>query len=327
MFARATVAALVLLLLAPHVRADAPGRTSSGQRPSLAGHWFSGSPVVRDAFPKTSLQIGLSVGQALDVPFLPDIILANGDTLQGIYGDLALANFDLSYSYAVRDWLAVWGAFGLVGRLGTNAGALFSDGAIILTDFEFGWLFRLLQRQRWTLSGEVSVLTTNYTGVHVGEWIDGIVDGNQVPLVEHVPALRSQLGPRLAWAVNDLFGVHASALVGYGEDVSSRQDDKTSVDLGLATDVDLLARTTVPVGLSLGGTWSNGAYDGRLDLRDAWRAALRVSYIGREDLLIAVDWQYSYLQRHRLPEEMEAAQPTRTSIKLGSISATMRYYF
>ena len=296
------------------------------KRPGLAGHRFVASPLTREAFPRTAVSISMGVGQALDVELLPTVVLSNGDTLQGLQGDLAVALLGVGYGYAIRDWLEISAEFGLVGRLGTDVGALFTEGATVLTSFDVGWLFRLLERDRVYLSGNFVVSSSGFTGLQVGDWVEGIVDGNEIPLVSSVPSLRTVAGLRLAWALNDLWGVSAATNLGYGEQVSKRTENTTTFSLALAVDADLYARTSAPIGFSLGAEIANTAVDGRPDVDDVIVGNLRTAYTGKDDFLIAVDFIFSRL-KPRQSVDADGLPESSSSVKTGSVSAIMQFYF
>jgi hypothetical protein len=324
-------ATLLLLAIAGPVgvsRAQTSPDVGTGlKRPLLAGHRFVGSTVTDEAFLRTAVEISAGIGDALDVRVLDDIVLSPGDTLQGLDGDIALAHLGLGYRYAIREWLEVGGELVLTGRMGTDVGAFYAEGALILSRFDFGWVFRLLERRNVFLSGDVRVASTSYTGFNVSDWIQGIVDGEQVDLVRKVPALRIGSGLRCAWAINDLYALTSSAQVGIGEAVANRRKDITTVGVGLAGEVDLLSRTSVPVGLALGVRWQNMPPDGYLDVEDVWGTNLRLAYIGRPDLHLGIDWSYSYVSLHRPSDPAAAQRLGDKAIDLLSTSATMRYYF
>jgi hypothetical protein len=306
--------------------ATATNATSIKKRPELQGHRFIPNPLTQEAFPRTSVEINMGVGQALDVELLPLTVLSNGDTLQGLHGDLAVALLGVEYGYAIREWLQISAAFGMVARLGTDVGSLFSEGATILTNVDVGWLFRVLERQSFYLSGDVVVQTSGFTGLQVGSWIDGLIDSTQVPLVSSLPSLRTTVGLRMAWALNDLWGVSGSTHMGYGESVSKRESNATTYDLALAVDADLYARTSVPVGFSLSGEFTNVALDGRPDVDDVIVGNLRTAYTGRDDFLIAVDLTFSRLRR-RQQLDTSGLPNSEKAVKSGAVMASMMYYF
>ena len=296
------------------------------KRPGLAGHRFVDNPLTGAAFPRTAVSISMGVGEALDVELLPEVVLSSGDTLQGLQGDLAVALLGADYGYAIRDWLEVWAGIGLAGRLGTDVGALFAEGATVLTYFEVGWLFRLLERDTVYLSGDFAVTSNGFTGLQVGEWVEGILDGTQTPLVNSVPSLQTTAGARLAWALNNLWGVNVAAHMGYGEQVSKRTDNTTTYNLAAAVDADLYARSSVPIGFSLGGQFSNTAVDGRPDVDDVIVGNLRTAYTGKDDFVIAVDFTFSRLKPRQSFDSQGLPNSSR-SVKTGSVSATMKFYF
>lgn len=296
------------------------------KRPGLAGHRFIVNPLTQKVFPRTAVQISMGVGQALDVEILPITVLSSGDTLQGLQGDLAVALLGFGYGYAIRDWLEVSAGFGLVGRLGTDVGSLFAEGATVLTHFDLGWLFRILERESVYLSGGLAVQTSGFTGLQVGEWVEGILDSTYAPLVNNVPSLRTTASLQVAWAMNDLWGLTAATSFGHGESVSKRTANSTSYQLALGIDADLYARTSVPIGFSLAGAVTNTAVDGRPDVDDIIVTNFRTAYTSKEDFIIGVDFNFSSLKPRRTTDSSGIPNSTK-SVTTGAVTATMKYYF
>ena len=137
-----------LLLSGGATGLDAQGAEEGADRlrPLLGGHRFIPNSFTRDPFSRTYVRNSLGIGQALDVEFVPQLDIGGGDTIPGLSGDLLFAVLDFEYQHAVKDWLAVWGKINMIGRLGTDVGAILAQGATVLTGFELGWLIKLLQK-------------------------------------------------------------------------------------------------------------------------------------------------------------------------------------
>jgi len=292
-----------------------PGRL----RPVLGAHRFVPNEITRDPFPRTFVRNALGVGRALDIQFLPSLDIEGGDTIPGLSGDLLLALLDFEYQHAVKDWMAVWGRVNLVGRLGVDVGALLSEGATILSGFEFGWLLRLLATDHVALSGTLNFWKNSFTGVNVADWVAGFINGEPVPLARNVPSLQAGGGLRFAWAVSRLFGMTVGSDLGFGEPVTTREQNEVVFRIAGAVDLDLRTRTSVPLGFVLGVEGDNSPHEGN-DVTDRLsRGFFRVAYTGREDFVIAVT--YSLTQLHY------AASRTTGVAHVGSILLNMRYYF
>ena len=301
---------------------DASAQSGEGEsqpkRPVLGDHRFIPNNNTRDPFPRTYVRNSLGIGQAVDIEFLPSLDIGGGDTIPGLSGDLLFAVLDFEYQHRVKDWMAVWGKVNMLGRLGTNVGALLSEGATVLTGFELGWLIRLVENDKVALSATANLWNNSFTGVNFADWVVGIVDNEPVPLVRKVPSVRAGGGLRFAWAASDLIGVTAGTELGFGESVARRDEDQVSFQLSGAVDLDLYARTRVPLGFALGFEATNSPREGG-ELTDKVNKGLfRLAYTGRDDFVIALDATFS-----RVSFTTDAEQ----DISSGSIVMNMRYYF
>jgi hypothetical protein len=300
--------------------AQGPEEGPDRLRPLLGDHRFIPNNITRDPFSRTFVRNSLGIGQALDIQFTPRLDIGGGDTIPGLSGDLLFAVLDFEYQYAVKDWMAVWGKVNLVGRLGTDVGAILSQGATVLTGFELGWLIRLVETEKVGLSATANLWNNSFTGVNFADWIEGIIEDEQVPLVRDVPSVRAGGGLRFAWAASDLVGVLASTEIGVGESVARRGEDQVSFQLAGAVDLDLYARTSVPLGFALGFETTTSPREGSELTDRANRGFFRIAYTGREDFVIAIDSRFSSLSFTDEASEDE-------NIDSGSLLLNMRYYF
>jgi hypothetical protein len=322
MNARCVLPALGLLLMTGAATELSAQRSDDGAdklRPALGEHRFIPNNLTRDPFPRTFVRNSLGIGQAMDIEFLPSLEIAPRDTIPGVSGNLLFAVLDFEFQHAVKDWMAVWAKANLVGRLGTDVGALLSEGATVLTGFELGWLVRLAETDRIALSATANLWNNSFTGVNLADWVEGIVAGEQVDLVRKVPSVRAGGGLRFAWAASDLIGVLAGTEIGFGESIARRGDDQVSFQLSGAVDLDLYARTSVPLGFVLGFEATNSPREGSEFTDQVNRGFFRIAYTGREDFLIAIDGTFSRLSF--------TGRETEDEISTGSILFSMRYYF
>jgi len=309
------IATAVLLLLPT---ASAAQENDERKRPRLGDHMFITNPITKEPFSRTYVSQDLGIGVATDIDFLPSFVIGE-DTIDAISGDLMFATLALEYQHAIKNWLAVFGTVDLTGRLGTDAGALLSEGATVLTGFELGWLFKLVENEKVALSGTANVWNNGFTGVNLLNWVQGIVDDEPVELVRSVPSVRAGGGLRFAWAASDLIGVSARSEVGLGESIARRGEDQTSFLLSGALDVDLNARTSVPLGLVVGFETNNSPREGSELTDRVSRGLFRVAYTGREDFVIAADIKFNRLSIDD--------STTEDNVSTAGFSLNMRYYF
>jgi hypothetical protein len=288
------------------------------KRPLLGEHRFITNEATRDPFSRTQISQTLGIGRALDVEFLPAFEVG-GDTIDAISGDLLFAVLNFEYQHAVKDWLGVYVSVDMVGRLGTDVGALLSSGATVLSGFELGWLIKLVESDKVALSATANLWNNSFTGINLLDWVDGIIEDEPVDLVRSVPSVRGGGGLRFAWAASDLVGVLATTELGLGESVARRGEDQVSFKLGGAVDFDLYARTSVPIGFAVGFDLTNSPREGS-DLTDTRTGGfLRLAYTGRDDFLLALDTGLSRLST--------VEDATEDDVSTGSIVLNMRYYF
>lgn len=311
--------ALVVAGASPGLSAQNTEEGGDRLRPLLGGHRFVPNNFTRDPFSRTYVGNSLGIGQALDIQFVPRLEIEGLDTIPGLSGDLLFAVLDFEYQYAVKDWLAVWGKVNLIGRLGTDVGAILAQGATVLSGFELGWLMRLVESDKVALSATANLWNNTFTGVNFADWVEGIIEDEQVPLVRDVPSVRAGGGLRFAWAASDMIGVLASTELGLGESVARRGEDQVSFQISGAVDLDLYARTSVPLGFALGLERTTSPREGSELTDRASRGFFRIAYTGREDFVIALDSNFSNLSfRDEASED---------DVKSGSLLFSMRYYF
>jgi len=257
--------------------------------PSLAHHRFVPNPYVRDPFIKTHIRNTLGIGQAIDLNI--PLIEIGGETILGLRGNLLFTTLNFEYQHAVKDWLAVWGNFLIVGRLGTGIQSILAQGITAGIQFELGWMFKFVKTERVMLSGTLNLWNSNGTVVDILGFVSDIVDStSNAQLVRSRPFLRGGGGLRFAWDISELVGLTLLSETGYGESIDNRDKNKMFFELGGAIDFDLMARTSVPVGFALGYSVSSfpSGSDNTLDspVQDGF---LRIAYTGSSNFIISLD--------------------------------------
>jgi hypothetical protein len=295
-------------------------REDQTKRPRLGNHKFVISPLVRDPFIKTHIRNTLGIGNAYDLEI--PVLEIGGETVYGLRGDLLFALLDFEYQNAVKDWLAVWGKFGVVGRLGTGVQTLLAQGITAGIEFELGWMFKFLRTERTMLSGTLNLSNSNGTVINLAEFINDIIEkGELAPeneLVRKRSYLRGGGGLRFAWAASDLFGVNLIGEGAYGESIDRRDKNKLFVKFGGSVDFDLKSRTSVPLGFALGFVFDSFPSGGDNTIDDNLKTTfLRIAYTGREDFLVSLDATWLRLPLRQLNQTLNG----------GITSINMRYYF
>ena len=215
--------------------------------PVLGKHKFMPNSIVKDPFIKTFLRNSVGIGQALNL----EVPLAEIDDnkVLGLRGDLTFVSLEFEYHHSVKDWLAVWGRFGILARLGNDTQSLLSQGVTAITGFEFGWLFNLMEKDNTMLSLSFSVENGSATIVNISDFIDSIFDDDStsnVSLVNNVKSLRGGSGLRFAWAASKLFGIYATFELLYGQSAEVRGDSELFHNIGGVLDFDLNAVSDLP---------------------------------------------------------------------------------
>lgn len=290
-----------------------------GKRVKIGDHTFVGNPLTGDPLPRTYFSQNLGIGRAVDVEFLPTFVIGE-DTIQAISGDLLYALLSMEYQYRVKPWLGAYARVDLVARLGTDAGALLSEGATMLSGLELGWIIRLVENDKIALSATANVWNNSFTGINVFDWVEGIINDERVDLVRNTPSVRGGGGARFAWAPNDLFGVLARTDLSYGESIR-RGEDQVMYKLAGAGELNLNDRYSVPLGFALGFELNNAPSDGDDFTQKANRGFFRVAYTGRDDFLIGLDFGLARL----IDEAREEGRDT--DLTTNNVSFRLRYYF
>jgi hypothetical protein len=316
---RFLVSLLLLALMLPLGTAMAQTPEDEPQpgkaRPHLAGHSFVENNLVTSPFVRTFVSNTLGLGKIhnLDIP-VQDI---DGEPVTGLTGDLMLAILSLEYQYAIREWIALRVSFNMVGRLGTDVGALLSEGVTMTSGFELGWLVRLREGEKTSLGLDLAISNRSFTGINISKFIDDILADQPASLVSKAPSMRGYGGIRYAWAASSLVGVTANGILGYGESLDRTQSSQTFGRLGAAVDFDIAGATSLPLGAVLGYSFDTFP-EFTNDVSDGLHTGLiRISYMGREDFLLSLDFGW----------EVFSSNAETKDVKGSTLGFEMRYYF
>ena len=279
---------LVLQTFSPELAAQA----TEQPRPSLGGHTFIWNPTTKTPFPRTFIRSTTGIGKTRERVLVPSFEI--GDyVVEEVRGYLLFAELDFAYQQRVQDWLAVWGRFNVGGRLGTSTGALLTEGITTITGFELGWLFRLLETGSFLLSGTANLWSDGFTDVDILRWAKGLETPNGPGLVESRPTVRGGGGLRLAWGLNEGWGILLTTESGYGESAKPGADNGWVWDVTGGVSLDLSAYTDTPVGFVLTGASRGFDRERGLPGFRTDEVGLRTAFTGRDDFLVAIDSRWT----------------------------------
>lgn len=285
----------------------------------LNGHRFLSNSIIRSPFVRSYLQNKLGAGQTVDLK-IPPVIIDSHKVLQ-LKGQLVYTQIDIEYQQAIRDWMAFRARVIINGRLGTETGALISEGLNVSSSYEFGWLFNLYHNKKFALSGEINLFNTSFITIDLEKFIQGVIDsGAVVPsnkLVSTVPSLRA--GGKLlgSYAFNKSCGLTVNLNTEYGETIDRKAKGKVYFEYGAAFDYDFLPEQKVPIGL-LAGFYHNELPTSTQQIENEPNNFLfSINYTGRQNLNLGLEINYQIYK----PADFDE------SIKFTSAALNMRYFF
>jgi len=288
--------------------------------PILNNHKFVVNKFVRSPFIKTYIRNTLGVGQALDL--IVPIMEIDGVPVTGLRGDLYFLSIEFEYQYAVNNWLAVFGNFSVVSRIGNGAQAILAQGINASYGMELGWMFKLLKTKKVMLSATANIWNKSGTIINIYDFIQNIIDEGELLPDNHILITRNFIqgggGLRFAWAASRFLGVHALTEFAYGESVDKRDKNELFYHVAGSVDSDLNNICSVPIGFSLGfeiNSFSSGT-DNTIDGK-VTSIFLRTSYTGRDDFLISIDMTWAKLPLRQLEQTLNG----------GTMAINLEYFF
>jgi len=273
------------------------------------------NPIVPGPFVRSYVYNRVGLGKARNLELKP--IEIDGVVVPGLRGELMYALLDFEGQYAIKPWVGIRARISVAGRLGTDVQALLAEGVNLITGFEFGWLIRLHEGRRTAWSLDFGLTDRDFTGVNITRFVEDVIAGVTPTLVNKAPSVRGFGGARFAWAAGALVGVNLRAVGGYAESIDRRTADDLFLATGASVDFDLKGRTALPLGVAVGYEYdtlpeiSQDPGDGS----STWFG--RLSYVGRQDFLLSLDYAYQYL-----PEVAN-----RKAVGWQALSVSLQYFF
>jgi hypothetical protein len=229
---------------------------------------------------------------------------------------MLLAALEFEYHLALKRWLALRAQIGLAAQVGTEVNTLLAEGLGTALDFQVGWVVTLAGGERTQLSCAATISNRSVTGMSVLYLVRDIVEGTDAGLTRKTPVLNGTVGLQGAWAVSNLFGLHAVADFGAGETADRTKGTEAFYRSGIAATFDL-DEYGLPFGVALAVVTTNfgGATVARRD--NSSSAGIKLAYIGRDAFLLGLNMSWSRVPTDGLIEDLTVA----------STGVSLHYFF
>ena len=196
----------------PIVAQDEPNKI-----PELNGHVFLPNIYMEDPFNNTYLDIAMGIGTTGQYKY-PVFEIDENEFIYALKGELLYANIGIQYQQKIQDWISLQIKYYLSARIGTNIGSILAQGFTTMNSFQIGWKIRIIEREKYMLSGNFGV--SNYTGTYmsISQFVDDVINEEPNPsIVSNVPALNGNFGFQFAYGVSSLFGLKLNYTNSLGE--------------------------------------------------------------------------------------------------------------
>jgi len=219
--------------------------------PVLNNHYFVPSLAFPSPFITTYFKTGIGSGTSLtEIP----ISILDGELSGTINAEDTFVFASIDVQVKVKDWMTAWFRTGMSARIGTSTPTILAHGFATGSDFEFGWLLRLLHNNKNQFAATISIVNTTVTSSNLLIYIKEIIDSpdsSDVTLSKMKNPLAGVAGLRYAYAFNDLWGIQAFFKVLYGEAILKNESNILKFDTGILASFEF-SRYDVPVGVNFG---------------------------------------------------------------------------
>ncbi len=287
---------ILILLLAGFGFVFAQNDTSKiiFKKPMLNGHSFSPFNITKSAFIKTYLDATMSLGSTGEIQ-LPGIMIGDNEIL-AFSGKVAFVDIQINYQQKFNDWLALYATINIGGRLGTSLSTILVDGVNTFSGGNVGWLFRVLKKQKFQMTGNLFVKNLGGNFINLIGYVNDVIDGVPNPqVVKYVPVLNVGIGAQGAYAFNEVFGLQFSTDVSYGESFNRGTNDIFS-SFSLVGDMDLMPRHQIPVGFGLGYAITSNPESTYLKFIYTNIYSFKIAYTGSSDFELGFQFVYNRVQ-------------------------------
>ena len=283
--------------------------------PRLGDHVFVPVMALEEPFINTHIQTTVSLGNTRNAT-VPVIDIEDDTILGTAKADILLAGIGFKYQHKVKEWLAAGVDMDVTGRIGTSTPSLVSEGLTGGLGFRVGWLMSMYRSEKFQLSGSVGLGNSNNTFINLVNWAEGILEGEDVSLVQSRQSLRGDGGFHAAWSISRRFGLLGALKFSYGEPLDSQKANSWNHDGRLGLSYDLKFDLGIPLGIALtGGHFEK--FENATTENGIWLWSVRVAVQSRDDFSLGFDLQTSYL----------TSVDTGKKHQLGQFTIDMRYFY
>ena len=283
---------------------------------TLGDHFFTPHNLVKSPYILTYLRTSIGIGEISNIK-TPFFIIGENQ-YKFSQGDVFTALLAFEYQHAVKEWLAVYIQFNLVGKLGSSINTALLHGVNYATAFNIGWIVKAIRSERFYLSPTLELNRGNYSSISIRQFVNDILNESPRPtLLSSNNVLNGILGLRAAYGLTHFIGLEGLANLGYGETVQKSLDNTWFYVLGLNVDMNFTKIFQVPMSISVGYMHSSYPKGNNDIIFENNVGVVQFSYIGRRDIVLSLDIQSS----------REIYAYDGSTLWLNSLAFTMRYLF
>jgi len=283
---------------------------------TLGDHYFTPNNTIRDPFILTHVRMSLGVGGINDIRF--PLVEIGGEKFLYLQGNIFAALLSFEYQHSVKDWLAVYLRFGLIGRLGSDFGTLVVQGINYSTAFDIGWMIQVYRKDKFALSTSIGVSNGNYSIISLQNFVDDIILGVPNPrLITRNNVLFGMLGLKAAYGFTKFFGLNGVVDIGYGETIQRELQNKFFSVVGINADMDFSDIFKTPLSILLGYLHTTYPQNNNDVIFDGNVLFTQINYIGRTNFILSLDLSVS----------RELAGQNNETLWLNTAEFSMRYLF
>jgi hypothetical protein len=285
------------VLLAALTCALIPGGISGQAKESysartLNGHTFIPSNVIRDPFITTLVRTQTGGGFATNVS--RDVENEAIDSLiDALTGDLAFMALEFEYQHGLTDWLAVRGSASGGARLGTGAQSVLAEGVTSNFTFEFGATARVLEREKWLLSGTLRIKPSTQYRLDILGFVRRAIEEGEISddnsVVVRSEGIGGAVGFGTAYAPKPWLGFVVNGDLGYADTFSEDGRRDLAWDIGGLASFDLNPLIGVPLGFIASGMQDSFVVDNSDITEKVTTFGWGVAYTGRSDFSLSLE--------------------------------------
>lgn len=271
---------LALSLTAGDAAAGVAGRT-------LGGYRYIPSNLVPDPFIVSHFRNATGAALAMNETF--PLLVADGDTLLALAGDVAFLSLNFELQHAVDDRVAFRvGGLG-TSRLGTGAESLLTQGVTAATSFEMGTSVRLWNAERFLLTATADAGIGSVLAIDVFQYVEDVIDAGfqGASLTQTDDGLGLDAGLRSAWTLRRWAGLTGLVKMHYFNTV---RRDELGWGIGISGSIDFGQKQGPPVGLLATVAFDDIRFDPNEKSEAHYGGG--VFYTGREDFSLGLEISY-----------------------------------